>query len=60
MIMKGRNRDMTWFSMLDAEWPARKAAFEQWLDLANVDADGRQITALSALNGGGPAPQEQQ
>ena len=28
MIAKGRNRDTAYFSMLDSEWPARKAAFE--------------------------------
>ncbi len=28
MIVKGRNRDTAWFSMLDGEWPARRAAFE--------------------------------
>ena len=50
-ILKGRNRDTAWFSMLDAEWPARKAAFEQWLDPANFDAEGRQKASLSALNG---------
>ncbi|HEY7094445.1 MAG TPA: GNAT family protein [Ktedonobacterales bacterium] len=50
MIMKGRNRDTAWFSMLDSEWPARKAAFEQWLDPANFDVDGRQKISLSALN----------
>ena len=25
MIVKGKNRDTAWFSMLDSEWPARKA-----------------------------------
>lgn len=50
MIIKGRNRDTAWFAMLDTEWPARKAAFEQWLDPANFDADGYQKTSLSALN----------
>jgi RimJ/RimL family protein N-acetyltransferase len=50
MVVKGRNRDTAWFSMLDSEWSARKAAFEQWLDPANFDADGRQKTSLSALN----------
>ncbi|HEY7022999.1 MAG TPA: GNAT family protein [Ktedonobacterales bacterium] len=54
MIMKGRNRDTAWFSMLDSEWPARKAAFEQWLDPANFDEDGRQKISLSALNGVAP------
>jgi RimJ/RimL family protein N-acetyltransferase len=50
MIMKGRNRDTAWFSMLDSEWPARKAAIEQWLDPANFDADGRQKTSLATYN----------
>jgi RimJ/RimL family protein N-acetyltransferase len=49
MIVKGRNRDTAWFAMLDAEWPARKAAFERWLAPANFDADGRQKSSLSAL-----------
>ena len=46
MIVKGENRDTTWFSMLDSEWPARREAFERWLDPANFDAAGRQITSL--------------
>jgi RimJ/RimL family protein N-acetyltransferase len=50
MIVKGRNRDTAWFSMLDSEWPARKANFERWLDAANFGADGRQRVSLSALN----------
>jgi len=49
-IVKGRNRDTAWFSMLDAEWPARKAAFERWLEPANFDKDGRQKTSLAALH----------
>src|SRR2546421_452380 len=50
MITKGRNRDTAWFSMLDTEWPARKAAFERWLAPENFDAQGRQTHSLSALN----------
>jgi RimJ/RimL family protein N-acetyltransferase len=50
MIVKGRNRDTAWFSMLDREWPARKAAFEAFLAPDNFDAEGRQKTSLSALN----------
>lgn len=46
MIIKGRNRDTAWFSMLDSEWPARKAAFERWLDPANFDAAGQQKSGL--------------
>ncbi len=46
MIIKGRNRDTAWFSMLDGEWPERKRAFEAWLDPSNFDASGRQIHPL--------------
>ncbi len=48
MIVKGKNRDTAWYSMLDTEWEDRKRAFEAWLDPANFDAAGRQRTALSA------------
>jgi RimJ/RimL family protein N-acetyltransferase len=50
MIVKGRNRDTAWFSMLDSEWPQRKAAFERWLDPSNFDASGRQKASLSEIN----------
>jgi RimJ/RimL family protein N-acetyltransferase len=51
MISKGRNRDTAYFSMLDSEWPARKHAFERWLDPENFDSEGRQKSSLTALNG---------
>jgi hypothetical protein len=50
MIVKGRNRDTAWFSMLDSEWPRRKIAFERWLDPSNFDASGRQKISLSAMH----------
>jgi RimJ/RimL family protein N-acetyltransferase len=49
MIVKGQNRDTAWFSMLDSEWPACKAAFETWLAPDNFDAEGRQKQPLSGL-----------
>lgn len=51
MFAKGRNRDTAMFSMLDSEWPSRKAAFERWLAPDNFDKDGKQKLSLSALNG---------
>jgi RimJ/RimL family protein N-acetyltransferase len=51
MIVKGQNRDTAWFSMLDGEWPARKAAFEAWLDPANFDGQGRQRQTLTQIAG---------
>lgn len=50
MIVKGRNRDTAWFSMLDGEWPERKANFERWLDPDNFDQHGRQKLSLTELN----------
>jgi hypothetical protein len=50
MISKGRNRDTAWFAMLKTEWPARKRAFEQWLDPDNFDSAGKQRQSLAALN----------
>jgi RimJ/RimL family protein N-acetyltransferase len=47
MIQKGENRDTAWFSMLDSEWPNRKAGFEAWLDPANFDAEGQQKARLA-------------
>jgi RimJ/RimL family protein N-acetyltransferase len=51
IIAKGRNRDNAWFSMLDSEWPVRKANFERWLAPENFDCDGKQKISLAALNG---------
>jgi RimJ/RimL family protein N-acetyltransferase len=48
-VYKGRNRDTAWFSILDSEWPALKAAFEAWLNPSNFDADGRQKASLSSF-----------
>jgi RimJ/RimL family protein N-acetyltransferase len=49
MIVKGRSRDTAYFSMLYSEWPARKAAFEQWLSPENFDSAGRQNASLASL-----------
>lgn len=46
MVIKGRNRDTAWFSMLDHEWPARRVAFEAWLDPANFDQTDVQKSSL--------------
>ena len=48
LIIKSRSRDTAWFSMLDTEWPDRKTRFERWLAPDNFDADGHQLSPLSA------------
>ena len=49
MVIKGENRDTAWYSMLDGEWPAAKAAFEAWLRPENFDAEGSQLRSLAEL-----------
>jgi RimJ/RimL family protein N-acetyltransferase len=51
MVIKGRNRDTTWFAMTDGDWPAIKTAFETWLAPDNFDASGRQIRGLAEIRG---------
>jgi RimJ/RimL family protein N-acetyltransferase len=48
-ITRGRNRDTTWFSVIDREWPALRTAFERWLDPANFDTAGQQRHSLASL-----------
>ncbi|MCI2400374.1 GNAT family protein [Aliiroseovarius subalbicans] len=48
-VVKGRNRDTTWFAAIDKDWPALKEAFAVWLAPSNFDADGRQRERLGDL-----------
>lgn len=49
LVVKGRNRDTAWFSVIDSEWPALSEAFAAWLSPANFDGAGRQRERLSDL-----------
>ncbi len=46
MIMKGRNRDTAWYSIIEDEWPTRRDALEAWLSPGNFDPQGRQRRRL--------------
>ena len=46
MVVKGENRDTAWYSIIDREWPALKAAYQAWLSPDNFDANGKQIKRL--------------
>jgi RimJ/RimL family protein N-acetyltransferase len=48
-VVKGRNRDTAWFSVIDAEWPALRETFDRWLAMCSLDAGGRQGARLSVL-----------
>jgi RimJ/RimL family protein N-acetyltransferase len=46
MIVKGKNRDTAWYSMLDSEWPDRREKLEAWLRPENFLEDGTQLQPL--------------
>lgn len=47
LIIKGRNRDTSWFSITDEEWPKLERGFQGWLDESNFDSDGIQRKKLA-------------
>jgi RimJ/RimL family protein N-acetyltransferase len=47
MIVKGENRDTTWFAMLDGDWPRLRGGYERWLAPENFDPDGVQKSKLT-------------
>ena len=49
VVYKGRNRDTAWYSVIDTEWPVLEAAFTDWLDPANFNADGTQVASLAEI-----------
>jgi hypothetical protein len=49
VVYKGRSRDTAWYSIIDDEWPAVRAAFEAWLAPENFDAAGHQLRSLASL-----------
>jgi RimJ/RimL family protein N-acetyltransferase len=49
VVYKGRNRDTAWHSIIDAEWPRLKQAFQTWLSAANFDEQGRQRRSLAEI-----------
>lgn len=51
-VVKDRNRDTAWYSIIDVEWPSRKAAFDAWLAPDNFDESGRQRLSLSRIREG--------
>ncbi len=49
VIVHGRSRDTSWYSIIDEDWSALKDAYEQWLAPDNFDENGQQKTRLSEL-----------
>lgn len=47
MVVKGKNRDTAWFSIIDKDWPRLKSGYENWLRPENFDAEGQQRSKLT-------------
>lgn len=45
-VVKGKNRDTAWYSILDGEWPAIGAGFERWLSDENQTGSGQLKTLV--------------
>ena len=48
-MYKNRNRDTTWFSIIDKDWPQLKKSFQLWLNPENFDPDGQQKLSLTEI-----------
>ncbi|WP_043359915.1 GNAT family N-acetyltransferase [Belnapia sp. F-4-1] len=46
MVVRAHRRDTAYFSLLDDEWPERRAAIAHWLRDANFDASGQALERL--------------
>ncbi|MDB5978314.1 MAG: N-acetyltransferase [Nevskia sp.] len=53
-VVKGRNRDTAWYSVVDGEWPKLQEAFLRWLAPDNFDTLGLQKLRLSDLTAAVP------
>jgi len=45
-VYKGRNRDISWYSIVDSEWEWLRRAFDEWLGHGNMDSTGKQMVSL--------------
>ncbi|MCJ1418589.1 hypothetical protein MMC32_004937 [Xylographa parallela] len=48
-VVKGRNRDDRWYSIIDSEWPMCREVFGRWLDDGNFDEQQRQRSRMEEI-----------
>jgi len=53
VVVKGRQRDTDWYSIVGDEWPRCRDALLRWLDPANFAADGTALKGLADLRDAG-------
>ena len=57
MVVKGRQRDTDWYSIIADEWPRCRDGLLAWLDPANFAPDGTALRGLAELRS--PEPRNQ-
>ena len=50
-VVKGKQRDTDWYSIVGDEWPRCRDALLAWLDPSNFAADGTALHGLAELRG---------
>ena len=48
-IVKGRNRDSCWYSMIDSDWPMCREVFKKWLQDGNFDGQQQQRSRMEDI-----------
>jgi len=46
LVVKGRNRDSAWFSIIDKEWKKLKKGYLNFLKPSNFDKNNKTISIL--------------
>ena len=46
-MLNGQLCDVSWHSMLSADWPTQKSRIEAWLDPENFDEDGQSLRPMA-------------
>ncbi|MGF1734086.1 GNAT family N-acetyltransferase [Photobacterium satsumensis] len=49
IVYNGRNRDTTWYAIIDSDWPQISSAHQAWLSPENFDNSGQQKKRLAEL-----------
>ena len=47
LVVKGRNHNTAWYSMIDSEWPVVEARLRSWLTPENFDERAVQKVPLT-------------
>ena len=46
-IYKNRNRDTSWYAIIDKDWKKIKKGYQKYLNISNIDKNFKQIKKLN-------------